>query len=346
MVIVSAWLIGGLFVDGWAHNTRPRLETFYTPWHAIFYSGFAVTVGWVGWLCSHQLRPARAIRASVPAGYWWTVIGIGIFAVSAVGDLIWHTLFGIERDVAALLSPTHLGLFTGATLIITGPWRAARHRTSNRAAPLAELAPAVVSLTLAGCLCAFILQEWHPFKINPISIGTRTAILAEYPTAGRDVLYDQVRAGVASFLIATLCLFTPIVVLLRTWTITARTVAVVLGIQVVLMQAVVGFRDPGLMALGLIGATTAAGLARLIQPTPTTVTRQRVYLLVAPAMFWAVYVTGVGIADHGLGWKPELYGGVIVWSGLVTSALHALVTQPALDQPRHPNPTEAGRTGP
>jgi hypothetical protein len=37
-----------------------------------------------------------------------------------VGDLSWHLAFGIERDIAALLSPTHLGLFTGAFL--TSAW--------------------------------------------------------------------------------------------------------------------------------------------------------------------------------------------------------------------------------
>ncbi len=35
-LLLSSWLIGGVFLDGWAHNTRPQLETFFTPWHAVF----------------------------------------------------------------------------------------------------------------------------------------------------------------------------------------------------------------------------------------------------------------------------------------------------------------------
>ena len=27
-----------LFVDGWAHNNLDQIETFFTPWHALFYS--------------------------------------------------------------------------------------------------------------------------------------------------------------------------------------------------------------------------------------------------------------------------------------------------------------------
>src|SRR4030095_3704312 len=40
MVILSAWLIGGAFIDGWAH-THGRVDTtFFTPWHVTFYTGF------------------------------------------------------------------------------------------------------------------------------------------------------------------------------------------------------------------------------------------------------------------------------------------------------------------
>ncbi|MGZ3630341.1 MAG: hypothetical protein ACXVDN_22120, partial [Ktedonobacteraceae bacterium] len=40
MVVVSIWWLGGLFIDGWAHSNIPQLETFFTPWHAVFYSGY------------------------------------------------------------------------------------------------------------------------------------------------------------------------------------------------------------------------------------------------------------------------------------------------------------------
>ena len=66
-----AWLIVGLFVDGWAHNTRPLLETFFTPWHALFYSGFAAVAAWVGWSVSRRRSRSTGAswRAAVPPGY-------------------------------------------------------------------------------------------------------------------------------------------------------------------------------------------------------------------------------------------------------------------------------------
>ncbi len=39
-VFFGLWLLAGLSLDGWAHRNRPELESFFTPWHAVFYAGF------------------------------------------------------------------------------------------------------------------------------------------------------------------------------------------------------------------------------------------------------------------------------------------------------------------
>ncbi len=151
MVLVTIWGIGGLFLDGWAHTNLPRLETFFTPWHAVLYSGYlAVTATLVVKTISNLKLATAGERASgatpslvtllrtsarrfrwlqaVPAGYGLSLLGVGLFAVCGVGDLTWHLLFGIERSVDALLSPTHLGLAVGGGLAATGPLRAAWRR--------------------------------------------------------------------------------------------------------------------------------------------------------------------------------------------------------------------------
>src|SRR6266536_6535639 len=76
-LVLTAWLIGGLFLDGWAHNTRPQLETFFTPWHAVFYSGFAAIAAWICW--------SVWSRRGVPAGYGPALVGVAIFLLSGVG---------------------------------------------------------------------------------------------------------------------------------------------------------------------------------------------------------------------------------------------------------------------
>ena len=42
---LGTWLVLGVFVDGWAHFNRPGLETFFTPWYAVLYSGAALLFG-------------------------------------------------------------------------------------------------------------------------------------------------------------------------------------------------------------------------------------------------------------------------------------------------------------
>ncbi|MGH2943324.1 MAG: hypothetical protein ACRDLN_11200, partial [Solirubrobacteraceae bacterium] len=110
---LAAWLIGGLFLDGWAHNTRPLLETFFTPWHAVFYSGFAAIATWIGWLAWSRREPGGSWIRALPRGYPAAAAGVLMFSIAGLGDMTWHQAFGIEQGLAALLSPTHLGLFAG-----------------------------------------------------------------------------------------------------------------------------------------------------------------------------------------------------------------------------------------
>jgi hypothetical protein len=46
-----------------------------------------------------------------------------LFLVAGVGDMIWHTVFGIETGLDAALSPTHLLLVASGTLLLTSPLR-------------------------------------------------------------------------------------------------------------------------------------------------------------------------------------------------------------------------------
>jgi len=321
-VLLALWLIVGVFVDGWAHNNLARLETFFTPWHALFYSGFAAVAGWILWSVWSGTRDGRSWRDAVPVGYGWALAGVALFAVSGLGDMTWHVIFGIEQNIAALLSPTHLGLFTGAFLVITAPIRSAAGNPALGPEPgLRRLLPAVLSATLAGASTAFILQAWHPMIDNPIS---RAAAADMANTFGPNAPWPQalqIKAGVASFLLATVFFFGPLIYLARTWRLPPSAAIIVIATQSVLLQAMRALRDVGLAELGVIGSLVTAALVAVLRPGPDSPARIRAFAGLAPALFWAVYVAGIGLADHGLGWKPELWAGSIVWSALVGLAM-------------------------
>jgi hypothetical protein len=348
-MVLTVWLIGGLFLDGWAHNTRPQLESFFTPWHAVFYSGFAATTAWLCW--------SVWTRRGIPAGYGPALLGVAIFLVSGAGDMLWHLAFGIERDIAALLSPTHLGLFSGGFLIVTAPLRsqwADPATVRGQRVGLMRLLPAVGSAALAGSVCAFFFMYLNPIFENKVSLGRQSFIQVAFTTAQYSFVNDlNIAAGIAAFIISTVFLFAPLLFLLRRWRVSAGAALVVLGLQSLLMQAVTGFQDSGLAKLGVIGAAAAALLLRLLDPSPATVGRVRVFCALGPALFWGIYFAGIGLADHGLGWTGEVWGGTLVWCGLTMLALSMLVWPPAmaaeppppLSTPTNMEPTEVEPTG-
>src|SRR5256886_9646969 len=131
VVAASTWLGFGLYWDGWAHGYSLP-DSFWTIWHAAFYSGFgACALVLLGAVVLAKPR-AATWRAAIPAGYGYAVAGVFIFGAGGIFDMLWHSIFGIEFSTDALLSPTHLVLATGATLIAAGPFVASAGRGTRR----------------------------------------------------------------------------------------------------------------------------------------------------------------------------------------------------------------------
>src|ERR1041385_1777302 len=152
VVILAGWFLGGLYLDGWAHQHIPQLETFFTPWHAVLYSGFLASASFLFFALVQNVRRGYTLAQAYPAGYELSMLGAFIFAIGGAGDLIWHSLFGIEANLEALLSPTHLILALGMTLILTGPLRSAWYRLEKKSLRWAEAWPMLLSLTFLLCL--------------------------------------------------------------------------------------------------------------------------------------------------------------------------------------------------
>lgn len=132
VALASVWLAGGLFMDGWAHSHVPSLETFFTPWHGVLYSGYAALAISLVPARLWRGRPEGAVPTWVPAGYGLGLLGAILFAAGGVIDMTWHITFGIETDLAALLSPPHLLLLTAGSLMIATPIRAAAAKLGLR----------------------------------------------------------------------------------------------------------------------------------------------------------------------------------------------------------------------
>jgi hypothetical protein len=163
VILLEAWWVGGLFVDGWAHAHGKMDQSFFTPWHAILYTGFFVNaLFFVSVILRNHTRCYPRSR-SVPRGYEFAVLGVGILLVGGVLDLLWHLLFGIERSLSATLSPTHLMLALGIFLAASGPWRAAWLRPpTHQRENLVQLLPMLVSLAYVLSILTFFTQYANP----------------------------------------------------------------------------------------------------------------------------------------------------------------------------------------
>lgn len=162
MGALSAVLVGGFFVDLWAHTHGQVDNTFLTPWHGVLYGG-AFLFGFVLFVIAVQaIRAGEHWRTSLQPAYRLSFVGAVGFATFGVLDLIWHTLFGIEQSVSALLSPTHLGLATSGFLMAGGVVRSAWSDPERRRGIVPAL-PWVIGLTM--CLSALTAFTQY---VNPV----------------------------------------------------------------------------------------------------------------------------------------------------------------------------------
>lgn len=318
-VVFSTWLILGLFIDGWAHN-NDKPETFFTPWHAMFYLGFLATSAW--------MLSRRRRAGGVPVGYGLGLVGVAVFALGGVADMIWHLVFGIEIDLEALLSPSHLVLFTSALLILASPLRAALASPPEPEPSLRRFLPVLLSTTLVAATVSFFFMEFSPFLSNVATREPYDFIAMRVPSSGvGGWLTEELQLeGFASILFTTLILMGPALLLARRWRLPFGSLTVLFGTVVVLTSGIEGF-DHGETVLagvvaGLAGDLLLRGLYRRAVSTTTAV---RALGAVAPVVMWLTYF-GVLAALYSVGWTVELWAGITGMAALAGLALAVLMT--------------------
>ncbi|MBI2708877.1 MAG: hypothetical protein HYX34_04195 [Actinobacteria bacterium] len=309
------WMLIGLFLDGWAHQTQ-RPDSFFTPWHAVIYSGFAgasaVGIGLV-W---RQHQPGRTWRAAVPQGHGLSLVGLAIFAVGGAGDLVWHQLFGVEVSVEALLSPTHLLLMVGGTLALTGPLRVA-WQADDDARALRDVAGPVVGIALVTGLAMFFTMYASPFGTDAVRFGSARTDVHDFATVSRPA-FEQLREMwvLGGILLTTVLVVVPVVLLRRRWRLPVGSYLVLLSALGIMEAALGDLRRP-LLAVGFpLAGVVAEAMARRRAPVPATAAA-------IPAVIWLGYFAGVAV-QYGIGWSAELWSGAVVLSalaGLVVSLL-------------------------
>ena len=330
-VLLGLWLTVGLFVDGWAHNNLRALESFFTPWHALFYSGFTACALWTSWIVLREVRTGRTGLDAVPLGYGLGVVGVLVFSVGGAGDLLWHTLFGIEEGLEALLSPTHLLLMTGIGLVVTSPLRAAWSAPEGARDPGPRaFAPALLSLALVTALASFFLMYLSAFTdLSPVMTPALWPV-EEGPYPGPEAF--QVR-GISDLLVTNVVLLVPSLLLLRRGRPPFGAFTVLFGLVAALTSALVAFETAAAaVPAALAGGFTADVLVRRLRPGPDRPGALALVAAAVPAVLWGAWFALLELR-WGLVWSVELWSGAILFAALTGLVLVQLTASPGRHVP-------------
>jgi hypothetical protein len=336
MALLGGLFVGGLYVDGWAHNHLDPIETFFTPWHALFYGSFLLLAIVFGAYAVAGLRVRPMGRSNVfdrlsraiPRGYEWSAVGVALFLLGGVGDMVWHMLFGIEVSTEALLSPTHLALATGMALILLGPFRAAVARAGD--AKGSALWPAVISLTLMYCGLTFMTQ-FAP-AMGQWGVG-------QHPP--RDLTEIRIDRSVTVQLLDAAILSGVVLLALRQWgsRLPFGAITAILVINSLLMETQQGGNEQ-LLGIVLAGLASDA-LVAWLQPSATRVTQLRWVAFAVPFLYFAAHYATYWARGYPIYYKVHIWAGLPFIAGLIGLLLSFLAVSAPLTPRGVPADTRA-----
>ncbi len=318
--LFGLWAIVGLFLDGWAHSHQ-KPDSFFTPWHAVLYSGFTSALLWSLWVVWRRRQDGRSLLSVAPPGHVLTLAGFALFGAGAGGDLIWHEVLGVEVSVEALLSPTHLLLMGGGAMALSAPLRNIM-RSSASEVSWKEFLPALLSLTLLTAVAGFFLSYLSPFGNTAAAYPTTTTHTHDVSRLSPAIAAElREYWALGSILITTVLLVFPALFVRRRWRTAPGTFVFLYTFLLLLQAGLTEFEQWPVIGVGIVlGVVVDAAIRRGMAS----------WLLgfVIPVGAWSSYFVVFHLM-HGVGWSPELWAGVTLLAGLLGGLIGALATEPA-----------------
>ncbi len=310
----ALWVTSGVFLDGWAHNNIPELETFFSPWHGVLYSGVLAMGLFLGISAVINMRAGATWKISLPDGYGLSFIGFLVFAGGGLFDLVWHTLFGIEASVEALLSPAHLILALGAVLMVSAPLRVWLKTVPQKNESYKEQLPMILTATFAFSLLAFMTQ-----------FGSFAEVRATGLMPSRMVIQNHIEsAAIGGFLFQTALLMGTVFLLIRRGTLAQGgllTLFIVHGFAMTIMKEELRLL-PAMIIAGIFADSLLSSF-----PAKDHIAKFRFSAFLVPVALYTVYFITL-ILGEGIWWSVHLWTGSIVMAGAMGYFLSFLAVEP------------------
>ncbi len=342
--LLGIWFGVGLMIDAWAHSNLAQLETFFTPWHAVFYSGFVVVSGWIIWQVWRNARGGRQGLAAVPTGYLAGLAAIPAFAAFGFADMVWHTVLGIETTIDILFSPSHLGLIVTMMLMITTPLRSAWNAPDVGARPsLGRLLPALIGLAFATTLVSLFLSYGDALQYRPQAVVQAFSMAQDRGAGPRPVGPGADRVAVA-MVVTNVVMLSPVLLLVRRWLLPFGSVTVMYTIMALMPGAQTAFRNVPILLSFVAAGFVSDLLIRRLRPSGERRAAYWTFAGLSAFVTWSLYIGVASATGGGLPSVPELWTGAPVVAGLIGLALGALFLPDAVTaRPVPPGAAAAGR---
>jgi hypothetical protein len=162
--VLLLFMSAGIYMDGWSHIEFGPDQSVFSEYHLLFYTSLTLIGLWLVGNSYRYIRQGYKGLNAIPVGYTLSFLGVLIFGVGGVLDLMGHSLFGFETGMETLLSPTHIILFVGWSLIALGPARAAAQRQAKPS--FLQFLPGLFSWTMFANVLAFAGMAFFPTVNN------------------------------------------------------------------------------------------------------------------------------------------------------------------------------------
>ncbi|GIF20815.1 hypothetical protein BJ973_001279 [Actinoplanes tereljensis] len=305
MLVASAWLVTGLQLDAYAHATTPELETFWTPWHAVLYSGIAASGLTLVWLLRSRLPniPTYATVIALPNALRVPLLGMAFLLVGGGIDTLWHNIFGIEQGLEIFVSPSHEFIILGMVLVAVGP---ALMTTSDRLS--------FADGTLVTISALLTVLPLHIYSLHANLLGTIFFGDGENPVR----IYSTDAQIMHGFLFTTVLLLLPIILIGRRWRLPIGVPSLLVGLPAIAMHLMFLEGEPWWLPLTVaFGAVGVELVARVLGPVlPLSPGQAWVLLgLVAPPLVWGALLV-VADLEIGVGWNVHIVSGLLTYTAL------------------------------
>ncbi|HZA23020.1 MAG TPA: hypothetical protein VFA32_10530 [Dehalococcoidia bacterium] len=314
LCLLCAWLLLGAFLDGWAHLHLPELETFFTPWHGVLYSGIFAVISFLVGVYARNFQKGYSWRRALPAGYGLSLVGGLTYLAVGPGDLLWHQVFGIEVSLEGLLSPTHLAAGLGTFLIVSGPLRAGWQRSRNESVrSWSSRLPMVLSLAFVLETCVLFTEFAHPLA----HLYPAEPYLKCCP--------PLTTLGVASILLQTGLMMGIVLVALGARLLSPGDLTLVVTLNTAAVSLMTG--HPMVIPAGIASGIVADVLLWWLKPSPARPGTLRLFAFTVPVVFYSLYFLTLFLAKS-LHWSVHLWAGSIFLAGIAGLLLAYMIVFP------------------